>query len=224
MFQVDFNPPSTTWTAAGTTTGTIIPADPLSTAAFSAQSPQAVSIQWTGGGYENLWTKRPDTSDVVQGYRYLKLLITRETGGVTGGSLILNEIEFYEGILAQDARPTKANKMTTPRFPVPQMVTCSSFLTQDFHCYRAFDGDRSSHSAWISKPVGSAQHVLETPQWVTFDFGAGHGVSPTAMKIMCNAQNAAKKGTLLQHLHVYFAFIDAVLCLSNRLHLSHASI
>ena len=157
---MDFNPASTTWTAAGVTTGTIVPADPFATAAFSAQDPQAASILWAGGGYENLWTKQPDTSEAVLGYRYLKLLVTRESGGVSGGSLILNEIEFYQGVLAQDQRPSQQAKMATPRFPAPQMVTCSSFLTQDYHCYRAFDGDLTSRSAWITKPVGSSQHVL----------------------------------------------------------------
>jgi hypothetical protein len=193
---VDFNPSLTTWSAAGTSTGTIVPADPFATAPFGAQSPQAVSIQWSGGGYENIWTKQPDNPESLPGYRYLKLLVSRETGGIPGGSLILNEIEFFQGILAQDQRPQEGFKMRNPRNPSPQVVTCSSFLAQDNHCYKAFDGDVSASSAWVTNPVGSRRHALSEPQWVTFDFGEGRAVSPTALRIVCDAKNAATRGNL----------------------------
>ena len=111
-----------------------------------------------------------------------------------GGSLTLNEIEFFQGILAQDQRPLSEYKMKTPRFPAPQMVTCSSFLTQENHCYKAFDGDLSSSSAWVTNPVGRRRNVLSSAQWVTFDFGEGRAVSPSAMRIICDAKNAADKG------------------------------
>ena len=191
---MDFNPSSTTWTAAGVSTGVIVPADPFATAAFDPQNPLAASIQWSGGGYQNLWTKLPDDGAGQLGYRYLKLLVSRESGGVPGGSLILNEIEFFQGALAQDQRPMEGFKMTTPRYPPPQAVSCSSFRDQDTHCFRAFDGDLSSRSAWITKPVGSRRHQLSAAQWVTFDFGAGRAVSPTAMRIICDAANAADTG------------------------------
>lgn len=159
-----------------------------------------MSIQWAGGAYENLWTKQPDTTEAVRGYRYLKLLVSRETGGRAGGTLVLNEIEFFQGILSQDQRPV--DKMTTPRFPVPQLVTCSSFLNQDNHCYKAFDGDNSSHSAWVTQPVGSRRTSLSSAQWVTFDFGEGRGVNPTAMRIVCDAQDAEKNGETLNLLFI----------------------
>lgn len=202
--QVDLSPSSTSWSAAGLSTGTIIPFDPFATAPFSRTSPQSVSIQWSGGGYENLWTKQPDTSAGVLGYRYLKLQVTRETGDRIGGSLVLNEIEFFQGILSQDQRPRA--KMTTPRYPDPQMVTCSSFQDQDHHCFKAFDGNPSAQSAWVTEPVGSRRTALTSPQWVIFDFGRGHGVSPTAMKIVCDAADATMNGTyglIFAHFSIY---------------------
>lgn len=122
------------------------------------------------------------------------MLISREIGGVPGGSLVLNEIGFFQGVLAQDQRPLQGMKMRTPRTPSPQAVSCSSFLDQDRHCYKAFDGDAGPHSAWITSPVGSRRHELATPQWVTFDFGEGRGVAPTALRIVCDAKSAAVKG------------------------------
>jgi hypothetical protein len=106
----------------------------------------------------------------------------------------VNEIEFFQGVLAQDERPLRGFKMSTPRYPSPQSVACSSFLTQDTHCFKAFDGDWSSNSAWITNPVGSRRHTLSTPQWVTFDFGEGRAVAPTAIRIVCDAKNAAQTG------------------------------
>ena len=131
-----------------------------------------------------------DNSLSVLGYRYLKLFISRETGGRAGGAMVLNEIEFYEGVLAQVRFPLESSKMLTPRTPPPQMVTCSSFESQDTHCYKAFDGDASSSSAWVTQGVGSRRNQLATPQWVIFDFGAGHGVRPIAMRIVCDAAHA----------------------------------
>lgn len=186
---------STTWTAAGPSTGTIVTSDPFATDSFSLALSQAVSIQWSGGGLDSLWTKQADTSEGVRGYRYLKLTITRETGGLAGGALMLNEIEFFQGILSQEQHPVV--KMTTPRFPAPQMVTCSSFLDQDHHCYKAFDGDLSSHSAWVTQGVGSRRTALSAAQWVVFDFGEGRGVSPTAMRLLCDVQEAEQNGTLV---------------------------
>jgi hypothetical protein len=198
LFQVDFDPSSTTWTAsAPTSTGVIVPSDSFSSAPFLPAAPGAATIQWRGGGgsgYENTWTLHPDNTLAPLGYRYLKLYITRETGGQPSSQLVLNEVEFYQGVLAQEQRPRDGFKMKTPRFPAPQMVTCSSFLDQDHHCYKAFDGDRSSRSAWITGPVGGRQHALSIPQWTTFDFGEGRGVRPTAMRIVCNAQNAGNPG------------------------------
>jgi hypothetical protein len=178
-------------------TGTIVPADPFSTAAYTPESPAAASISWAGGGYDGLWTKQPDNAQSLPGFRYLKLAVTRESGGVPGGSLVLNEIEFYQGVLAQDQRPLQGMKMRTPRTPSPQAVSCSSFLDQSHHCFKAFDGDSGPHSSWVSKPVGSRRHVLTTPQWVTFDFGEGRAVAPTAMRIVCDAAHAATQGIML---------------------------
>jgi hypothetical protein len=77
-------------------------------------------------------------------------------------------------------------------------VTCSTFLMQDNHCYKAFDGDASASSAWVTNPVGSRRHALSEPQWVTFDFGEGRAVSPTALRIVCDAKNAATRGTVFE--------------------------
>lgn len=120
---------------------------------------------------------------------FLKVVITRETGGYEGGRLEINEIEFFEGILAQTEYPRADMKMQSPRTPAPQMVTCSSFTEQPTHCFRAFDGDRSSKGAWVTVPVGSARKTLTPEQWVTFDFGAGLGIRPTSIRIVCGASD-----------------------------------
>lgn len=122
--------------------------------------------------------------------RYLKVLITRETRGHEGGRLEINEIQFFEGILAQTEYPRRDMKMKSPRTPSPQLVTCSSFTAQPTHCFRAFDGDSSSTSAWVTVPVGSDRKSLTPEQWVTFDFGAGLGIRPTSIRIVCGASDS----------------------------------
>ena len=111
------------------------------------------------------------SSSEGQGYRYLKLEITRETGGYPGGKMVINEIEFYEGIVSQRVVPRWDLKMKSPRYPSPQIVTCSSFETQLSHCFRVFDGSSSSNSSWVTKAVGSSRNVLSSPQWVLIDLG-----------------------------------------------------
>jgi len=160
-------------------TGVVVVSDEFSTDSNEAK------IVWTGGGYDTEWSRYV----LKQGYRYLKLYITRETGGYSGGKMVINEITFYEGYLAQREIPSKDMKMQSPRFPLYQMVTCSSFLTQITHCYRAFDGDSSPDSAWITQPVGSKNHVLTSPQWVLIDLGPGRAVLPTSMKIVCDSEH-----------------------------------
>lgn len=122
-------------------------------------------------------------------FRYLKVLITRETGGYEGGRMEINEIQFFEGILAQAEYPRVDMKMKSPRTPSPQMVTCSSFMEQPKHCFRAFDGDSSSKSAWTTVPVGSDRKSLTPEQWVTLDFGEGLGIRPTSIRIVCGASD-----------------------------------
>jgi hypothetical protein len=98
-----------------------------------------------------MWTR---ITDATPGYRYLKIEITRETGGYAKGQMIINEIRFFEGILAQEEEvPRSFFKMKTPRFPSHQMVACSSFIDQLHHCYRAFDGDDGG-AGWVTQPVG----------------------------------------------------------------------
>lgn len=111
-----------------------------------------------------------------------------------GGVMHINEIEFYAGVLARQIVPAPFMKMTTPRLPVPQMVTCSSYQDISTHCYRAFDGDSSSNSVWATQPVGSSSDKLSSPQWVLFDLGPNHFAQPTAMKIVCGAGVAEPQG------------------------------
>eukprot|EP01038_Epipyxis_sp_PR26KG_P006767 gene6767-9268_t len=172
----------------GNSKGLIIPNDPTASNSFSNTAPDSISIQWSGGNYDSYWLKRNDLN--ANGYRYLKLLITRETGGFKNGQMKINEIMFYQDILSSTEFPIIGNKMKTPRTPNPQSVTCSSFLDQTSHCYKAFDGDSSSNSVWVTKPVGSYRNALSQPQWVIFDFGEGRGVYPTAMKIVCDSSNS----------------------------------
>lgn len=189
--------PSAVWTL-GKSTGLIIPSDPFATSSFSPKHPTAQSIRWEGGGYEKIWSRpgyassdsfsgQPFNMDSFLGFRYLQLRVTKETSADTDGSLIINEIQFFEGVLTQTEAPSTNRKMTSPRDPRPMMVSCSSITDQDHNCYKAFDGDLSSSSSWISKPVGSYRNQLGTTQWIILDFGEGHGVQPTGMRIVCDA-------------------------------------
>ena len=183
-----------TWTSSPAT-GLVVQSDPFSTLPFTSSKMLSLSIRWTGN-YENIWSKEVNPKSLPSvGYRYIKLYITRETGGFVGGKMVINEIRFYEGILDQIERPTLDLKMKSPRNPYPQMVTCSSFQDQQTHCYKAFDGDDSPCSYWVTKAVGSFDSYLTIPQSVTFDFGSGKGVHLTGMKISCDAENIlAPKG------------------------------
>lgn len=161
---------------------------------------QDMSISWSGGGglgssgeaasqwgsgFNTQWTKiiNPKT----QGYRYMKLVITRDTGNFRGGKMVINEIKFYDGILGQRELPSADRKMRSPRTPSPQMVTCSTFQDQDTHCWKAFDGDVSNRSAWMTQPVGNFQFNLTSPQWILFDLGPGRSIFPTALRIICGS-------------------------------------
>ena len=98
-------------------------------------------IVWKGGNIDTYW-RRITTHD--EGYRYLKVTITRETGGYDGGELHLNEIEFYEGYMAQNKIPLFGFEMTSSFTPEPLRVSCSSYKSQIEHCFKAFDGDKTS--------------------------------------------------------------------------------
>lgn len=111
---------------------------------------------------------------------------------------MINEIEFYEGYLSQIEIPPKHSKLLSPRTPNPLRVLCSSFLDQNHHCFKAFDGDTSAGSAWVTKPVGERRNELTSEAWILLDLGIGENsllqdidlgkrVRPTAMKIVCGA-------------------------------------
>lgn len=183
--------------------GLIIPFDPFSSAPNKdPNEPGAASIQWSGP-YQSLWSKQ--SYRLSLGYRYMKIMVFATTGLFAErdnqqiisqygkGLLAINEIVFYEGALRNIERPTKDMKMKFPRSPAPQVVSCSSFDDQDHHCYKAFDGDASSASAWFTKPVGSHDNILTEPQWILLDSGAGRGIRPSAMKIICNLNDFPTK-------------------------------
>jgi hypothetical protein len=170
------------WTSARST-GVVLDEDPFGT------DPKEARIEWSGGWGGPLVRKYWSRYNVDGGYRYLKLLIHRETGGY-GGRLEINEIEFFEGILKQNEFPRKDMKMLSPRAPRPQVIACSTFRSQEEHCFRAFDGDRSSNSAWMSNPVGSRRNTLYQPQWIMIDLGEGYGIRPTSMRITCGASDS----------------------------------
>jgi hypothetical protein len=101
--------------------------------------------------------------------------------------------------------PRRSAKLRSPRTPSPTAVQCSTFEGQLHHCYKAFDGDWSSNSAWISQPVGSRRNSISPTAWILLDLGVGPNtpirsrekgidegrrVHPTAMKISCGAGNA----------------------------------
>jgi hypothetical protein len=112
------------WSTAYST-GAVMATDHYATERHDKSSSLEMIIKWTGDGGvgetngvngDTEWMKVIDPSS--HGYRYLKLVITKETGGYNGGKMEINEIEYYEGILAQTPIPASYMKMTTPRFPV----------------------------------------------------------------------------------------------------------
>ena len=138
--------------------------------------------------------------------RYLKLEVTRVGGNSSSGELLINELELFEGFLAQREVPRRADKLKAPRDPPPLAVSCSSFASQEYHCYKAFDGDASSGSVWRTKPVGSRRNQVSSTQWILLDMGVkentpkadasrgvdwGQRVRPTALHIVCGASHAA---------------------------------
>ena len=82
--------------------------------------------------------------------------------------------------------------MLSGRFPPPQLVSCSSFIDQNHHCYKAFDGDVSSSSSWRTQTIGQSSNpsARGPPQWIVFDFGAGRSFYPTAIDIVCGKSSA----------------------------------
>jgi len=163
-------------------TGVIQPGDPFSTPVPGGPS---MSIRWSGEGYSGLWARVPSVGSA--GYRYLKLLITRETGGRPDGQMVINELVWYEGWLHQSERPDPRQKMRSPRSPAPLRTSCSSFQDQQHHCYRALDG--AIDTAWVTQGGGSVDGMLVTPQWVVLDMGPGRGMLPTALRLFCDQQN-----------------------------------
>ncbi|RYG67158.1 hypothetical protein EON64_08080, partial [archaeon] len=169
------------------TSGVVVPSDPFSSAPFSTDKPGEISILWSGAQYESIWSKLD--SSLALGYRFLKLTVIRDTGGrvagTQGGTLRIREIQYFAGQIGHVEYPTLDNKMRTPRFPIPQVVSCSSYTNQEQHCYKAFDGDTSSNSIWITEAVGSKRTMIAEPQWILLDLGIGRGARPTAVRIVC---------------------------------------
>jgi protocatechuate 3,4-dioxygenase beta subunit len=185
--------------ASGYSTGNVVMKETFSSEKLSSLSSSEMSLEWSGGDVDsgdvmatNRWGKIVDSR--MKSYRYLKLVISRETGGYQYGKMVINEIEFYEGILAQRIVPAADRKMVSPRTPSPQLVTCSSFQDQFSHCYKAFDGIETSNSAWITEQVGSFNGELGDPQWVFLDLGEARSIEPTAIRIVCGVDNTNTPG------------------------------
>jgi hypothetical protein len=180
------------------TMGRVLPTD-----AFHTNKDEG-TIFWSNSkhsrlGYANQWHKVA----FQQVYRYLKLEVSRvggeqsssgfnsatsgSPGGGGGGRLVINEIEFYQGFLAQTAVPLSRYKMQSPRTPSPQKVTCSSFEDNIRHCFKAFDGDFSANGSWVSDSIGLRQQRVPQNHWVMLDLGpkVGDRVFPTSLRIVC---------------------------------------
>ena len=200
-------PPANLWSNYEST-GVILQSDSFANSPKLETAVTELSIEWSSAEAGQFrWSKQFDRE--ASGYRYLKLIITRETTPTyvpnhPDGTLIINEIRFFQNILGQQELPASDRKMTSPRQPDFQKVTCSSFVDQFHHCFRAFDGDQSSKSFWQTKAVGSSNIpitninpslvrspglTLAEPQWVLFDFGPGYYIRPSAMRIVCGASD-----------------------------------
>ena len=205
--------------------GTIIPSDSFSTVSYNSGNNNqridiahyknvdnlkqvAGTIVWNSGqdvASQRVWRRIDSVLD--GGYRYIKLVITRvmndqlisqsnpQTRNFNSntGELIINEISFYEGYFTEKKLPSE--NMKSPRYPTPLMTTCSSFSSQENHCFKAFDGDSSSSSSWRTQPIRSYNNLLNPPQWILLDFGQGHGIKPTGIRIVCDIANAVGSTT-----------------------------
>jgi hypothetical protein len=204
------------------TVGEIQPSDPFNSNRDSGE------IIWKGSDLDTTWHKLPNLEGyrsaiqlqpslslsysrlLIIFFRYLKFEVTRigPSDVPSTGRLIINELIFYEGYLSQIEIPNKYSKLQSPRTPSPLRVSCSSFLDQSHHCYKAFDGDSSSGSSWITKPVSEHRDTLSATAWIILDLGlnvnetlsptstlvppptaSGRRVRPTGMKIVCGAGN-----------------------------------
>ena len=100
-------------------------------------------LQWEGVGVGARWSKLADAEEAGAGYRYLRLVVTEDTGELPGGQLVVNEVEFYQGVLLRSPLPALYQKMKTPRYPPSLMVACSSYADQDTHCFKVITGNCS---------------------------------------------------------------------------------
>jgi protocatechuate 3,4-dioxygenase beta subunit len=196
--------PADNFDALVTATGVILHRDARASAPVYETINEELSIIWSSGQSQErhfTWSKNYDKQHI--GYRYLKLMITKETYpdvesvGGPAGLLEINEIRFYEGVIGQRELPNHHMKMSGPLTPAPQRVTCSSVRDVLHPCYKAFDGSDQGNSSWMNYPAGSSPDIqsdgthsgqtLGTPQWILMDFGAGKDILPTALKIVCGA-------------------------------------
>lgn len=138
-------------------------------------SPLITTISWSNNIF---WSKLLDFTST--GYRFLKVIFHKYNNDEI---IEFNEIIFYEGILSNIRKPGLNMIMNSPRNPSPQIVTCSSFLNQAYHCFKAFDGNTSS--SWKSKQIND-KSVLLSDEYILFDFGYNNYVSPTSMQIICS--------------------------------------
>ena len=193
------NKPNTIWSSSSTQSiGLISLVDSFQTEKLLQLSSNEISINWQNNyhNYNTKWSKINELhANYNNGYRFLKILITRVLNYNNlnnNGILKINEIIFYEGIIEQTMFPTIDKLMKSPRTPSPQMITCSTFQDQSNHCYKVFDGDHTSKSTWITKPIGNKNNLLTEPQYLIIDFGLNRGILPTGLVIICDAENAIK--------------------------------
>ena len=152
-------------------------------------------IEWGSAESSFVWTKQMPPTQT--GYRYLKLSIFRDSGSVSV-PLQINEINYFEGLLGLDAVLRSNQFMLSALIPSPLRVSCSSYLDQNHHCYRAFDGSLLPNNAWEAQSTGEREtnDPLRPPyQWILLDLGPIRRSLPTALSITCGVGSASTVAT-----------------------------
>lgn len=116
-------------------------------------------------------------------FRFFRLNITAwADGGAPGTSSGFTRVTEFELLDASDVA-FPASNMTSNSAPSPLVASSSSVYGSGFEAFRAFDGDLSTGSRWISSGTGA--------QWLQVDLGSGNEIEVAKIKIAPDNQSGA---------------------------------